>query len=633
MAEKTLAQLQAEYAKITEENRKAYDALKQPSSLGEKHPGQSLEDYYLNLKQAYDKPGVGNKAEIAKKIAAVEGEFKKAQAEYKRTQEEKNVAKKALDAAKKLDTSESKSGSAKKSAQTEYDKALTALKNADTKLSGYKGEQGYIVAYKELQKAADALTKAGGTATLPTPKVAIPEGTVDSKGNVVENAPTKLRDYASEIGTAGKAIAKMDGPGRLALSTALANAGYKVKPSANYSDDLISAYTQAIAENQIRSTNFNKEIPLQEFLALRKSEGVGAGVGTGGGPSTSLYPTITNKESGKATINKFFQDKFGRDATPEEFEAAYAAVIADQKKNPEKVVTKKDSAGRTVYERSGGTNTEQFLTDYVSKKPKLKQELDTYEASDAKVLQRSKDKKLYEAELAKLGGDVNAIAKLNQSTPYGRAIQSMQNKIARLAIDAGAKFSDAELAQIAKEAIDTSLDTDTESLTAFINSKFKFGKNAEGRYIGAAGQNFDTLAKVANANGIDLEKVFGTQLPDWLNSINKGESVDTYKKIIRDVAKIGMPEKVAKLIDQGVDLSAIYAPYKNLMATTLEINPQTIDLNDPTLRSAITSQNEIPLYDFERSLRKDDRWQYTDAARSEVSSATQKILQDFGFMG
>jgi hypothetical protein len=94
-----------------------------------------------------------------------------------------------------------------------------------------------------------------------------------------------------------------------------------------------------------------------------------------------------------------------------------------------------------------------------------------------------------------------------------------------------------------------------------------------------------------------------------------------------------MPEKVAKLIDQGVDLETIYTPYKNLMATTLEINPKTIGLNDPTLRSAITADAEVPLYEFERQLRKDNRWQYTNQAKSEVGDATQRILKDFGFMG
>jgi hypothetical protein len=69
------------------------------------------------------------------------------------------------------------------------------------------------------------------------------------------------------------------------------------------------------------------------------------------------------------------------------------------------------------------------------------------------------------------------------------------------------------------------------------------------------------------------------------------------------------------------------------MANTLEINPETIDMNDPTLRTAITADAEVPLYQFERQLRQDNRWQYTNQAKSEVANATQQILKDFGFMG
>jgi hypothetical protein len=94
-----------------------------------------------------------------------------------------------------------------------------------------------------------------------------------------------------------------------------------------------------------------------------------------------------------------------------------------------------------------------------------------------------------------------------------------------------------------------------------------------------------------------------------------------------------MPEKIAKLIDQGIDLDTIYSPYKNIMANTLEINPETINMNDPVLRSAITAESEVPLYQFERQLRQDNRWQYTNQAKSEVANATQQILKDFGFMG
>jgi hypothetical protein len=92
-----------------------------------------------------------------------------------------------------------------------------------------------------------------------------------------------------------------------------------------------------------------------------------------------------------------------------------------------------------------------------------------------------------------------------------------------------------------------------------------------------------------------------------------------------------LPDKVGKLLDDGVDLEAVYSPYRNVMASTLEINPETINLNDRTLRSAIGPDKEMPIYDFERALRKDSRWQYTNNAREEAYAAVNKILQDFGF--
>jgi hypothetical protein len=69
------------------------------------------------------------------------------------------------------------------------------------------------------------------------------------------------------------------------------------------------------------------------------------------------------------------------------------------------------------------------------------------------------------------------------------------------------------------------------------------------------------------------------------------------------------------------------------MASVLEIAPDSISLDDKTLRTAIGPEKEMSLYDFQRSLRKDPRWQYTDNARQESSTAVLGVLRDFGFQG
>ena len=69
------------------------------------------------------------------------------------------------------------------------------------------------------------------------------------------------------------------------------------------------------------------------------------------------------------------------------------------------------------------------------------------------------------------------------------------------------------------------------------------------------------------------------------------------------------------------------------MASLLEVNPDSISLNDSLLRSAIQGDKEMPLYDFQRQIRKDNRWQYTNNARAEASDVAKTVLRDFGFMG
>lgn len=158
--------------------------------------------------------------------------------------------------------------------------------------------------------------------------------------------------------------------------------------------------------------------------------------------------------------------------------------------------------------------------------------------------------------------------------------------------------------------------------------KAEFDQRLEGK----KSLTLQTLAKTAVANGLDLA-VFGDDVDTWVKRVENGEDIDIFKNLIRQTAKIGLPDKVGKLLDEGIDLSAVYSPYKNLMAKVLEVDAGSIKLDDPTLRAAIGPDKEMPIYEFERALRRDPRWQYTDTARQEVSDTALGVLKDFGFMG
>jgi len=143
----------------------------------------------------------------------------------------------------------------------------------------------------------------------------------------------------------------------------------------------------------------------------------------------------------------------------------------------------------------------------------------------------------------------------------------------------------------------------------------------------------DDLTKTARANGLNIDRDLGSTVDDWVRRVENGEDIDIFKRDIRNIAALGLPDRVVKLMESGIDLDTIYSPYKKIMASTLELQPDSISLDDSTLRAAIGPDKEMPIYDFQRALRQDNRWQYTNQARQEVADATLQVLRDFGFQG
>jgi len=142
--------------------------------------------------------------------------------------------------------------------------------------------------------------------------------------------------------------------------------------------------------------------------------------------------------------------------------------------------------------------------------------------------------------------------------------------------------------------------------------------------------NRNSILKTAQANGLPISE---DDVNNYLSQIKAGKDINTILQAIRDNGAVGMPDSVKKIVNSGVDLASVYAPYKTLLSQTLEINPNDISLNDPTLRMAIGPDKEMSLYEYQRALRKDNRWQYTNQAKQEASDVARTVLRDFGFMG
>jgi hypothetical protein len=246
-------------------------------------------------------------------------------------------------------------------------------------------------------------------------------------------------------------------------------------------------------------------------------------------------------------------------------------------------------------------------------------------------------------DLVKAGEDV-------KNTEYGMYLSKQMRAVKAQAKEiAGVTLTDAQAQSVAQKIYDGNLEDDPLAINALItpfigqvSSIVGTGTKQTG-FGGQALQNYQTLQGIAKANGFSLKDILpnisavtagGDLETAVLRSLANGDiDINRVAQDARMLAAQGQPKYVRDLLGQGYDLEAVYAPYRKTMATELELDPNAIDLNDSTLRMAISDKGDMNLYDFKKALRQDSRWQYTGTAKEEVSDAALKVLRDFGFQG
>ena len=240
--------------------------------------------------------------------------------------------------------------------------------------------------------------------------------------------------------------------------------------------------------------------------------------------------------------------------------------------------------------------------------------------------------------------DLQASGQAQGSTDYELQIAKIEANLKKRAIEIGsAAASDpAALRKAAENLYITNRSEDNAFIDSFLAASIRpvsgmiGGKVTEG-YSGQALSDYKLLVKAARDNGFQISDIIpgGASEQQVLQGIAAG-TIDI-NRIIADSRKLaaqGQPQYVRDLLAQGYNLNQVYAPYRQTMANILEIgDPDQIDLNDPTLRAAITDKGDMNVYDFKRLLRRDDRWQYTEQAKQDVSTAALDVLRDFGFQG
>ena len=162
------------------------------------------------------------------------------------------------------------------------------------------------------------------------------------------------------------------------------------------------------------------------------------------------------------------------------------------------------------------------------------------------------------------------------------------------------------------------------------------GDVAPGVLMGGAGNLEEALKQTALKNGLKLDQNYYISAA---KSVASGLSTaDDWMRDIRAQGASLWPAWSDK-INAGVDAEDLLSGYKTIMAQTFEIPPEYIDLNDPTLRQAVTMMDDkgnpqvMGLWEFQTKLRNDPRWMDTKQASDQLSNVGMDVLKRMGFTG
>lgn len=218
-------------------------------------------------------------------------------------------------------------------------------------------------------------------------------------------------------------------------------------------------------------------------------------------------------------------------------------------------------------------------------------------------------------------------------------LENARLNVRNVATRMGAEITDEELNALARRYVYEGWGTSGREslLMQALSGEITFLADERGAYMrGAAGNLASDLRSLANANGMSFSN-------NWYESAARSvasglSTQEDWEADIRRQAASLFPVYSDK-INQGLNVYDLASPYINTMAQEFEIDPNQITLNDPYIREALSGMNAdgdfVPtnLWEFQKKLRKDPRWENTSKAQNEITSVTGRIMQMFGLMG
>lgn len=212
--------------------------------------------------------------------------------------------------------------------------------------------------------------------------------------------------------------------------------------------------------------------------------------------------------------------------------------------------------------------------------------------------------------------------------PSAKELKNKRDAVKLLATELGVELTDGQINSLGYDYANGNIDATTVKSRIASTGNINFA-------TGEAAKTIDSLKATAASYGVSYD-------PSWYNQSAKDILIgkvdnDTIAQQLKELAKSRYPS-LAKQIDAGYTVKQVASPYLQSMANILEINPNDITMEDPTIKQAFTSLNADgqpstkALWQFEQDLKQDPRWRFTKNAQTDLMGTARKVLQDFGLV-
>ena len=212
--------------------------------------------------------------------------------------------------------------------------------------------------------------------------------------------------------------------------------------------------------------------------------------------------------------------------------------------------------------------------------------------------------------------------------PSAKELKNKRDAVKLLATELGVELTDGQVNSLGYDYANGNIDATTVKSRIASTGNINFA-------TGEAAKTIDSLKATAASYGVSYD-------PSWYNQSAKDILTgkvdnDTVAQQLKELAKSRYPS-LAKQIDAGYTVKQVASPYLQSMANILEINPNDITMEDPTIKQAFTSLNADgqpstkALWQFEQDLKQDPRWRFTKNAQTDLMGTARKVLQDFGLV-